>query len=825
MVPRSNVVQKYCLFGLKPQVLRVRPSTGQFAHSQLSTSVWRKTLSLAYSTIQTINAAFLLVKEDIILIGNNTVNAITAVVPTANVLQRTIAIFLIAFAVLLAGCGERKTVSPSREINQTRLLQLDTEPGTWLTGGRDFQQTYFSPLKQIDTSNVAELGYAWHYDFDSEHGFESTPSVVDGVMYATGPTGTVTALNAKTGVELWGFKPQINPASIRRVCCGVVNRGLALWRGKVFVASLDGYLYALDIKDGSVVWKQDTITDHERGYTITGAPYIAKDMVLIGNSGAEFDARGYVTAYDTASGQQRWRFFTVPGNPGNGFEHPELATAAKTWDPNSLWQVGLGGTVWDAMAYDPKLNLLYVGTGNAAPYPRKLRSPSGGDNLYLASILALDPDSGELVWYYQTTPGDNWDFTATQKMILADLTIKGKQRQVIMQAPKNGFFYVLDRITGELLSAEPFATTTWASHIDMATGRPVETSQAEYFYEPKLIFPSPAGAHNWQPMAYNPHTGLVYIPVQEAAAIWTMPSEPFEYIKGGINSISLYLFPTRGEWGLDSAIAKTLPALEVLAKGQPDTTVRGFLRAWNPVTQTLAWEQETSGPWVGEMYAFWNGGGVMTSAGNLVFQGRSTGEFVALNAASGEQLTSIDLAVGLMAAPMSYSIDGEQYVAILGGEGGGIGQVSVPGSAAYKYGNKGRLIVLKLGGGEVPKRPPLEHTEGGGFPIPPVLRSGSPDQITQGENLFLRQCAKCHANIDGRGAGIPDLRRMNAEVHTEFDDILLRGTRVDKGMGDFSDLLSPAQVEAVHKYLIELSWTAYEDAKAPSAPHRPAEAE
>ncbi len=711
--------------------------------------------------------------------------------------------------------------SSTSTVNEQRLLNLDSEPGTWLTGGRDYQQTYYSPLAQINTANVSQLGYAWHHDFKSEHGFESTPSVVDGVLYATGPTGTVVALDAKTGNELWNFKPTISPTSVRRVCCGVVNRGLAIWKGKIYVGSLDGYLYALNMADGSVAWKQDTFIDHERGYTITGAPYVAKNLVLIGNSGAEFDARGYVTAYDTATGEQRWRFFTVPGNPDKGFEHPELEQAAKTWDPNSLWQVGLGGTVWDAMAYDPTLDLLYVGTGNAAPYPRKLRSPSGGDNLFLASILALNPDTGKLVWYYQTTPGDNWDFTATQKMILADLTIEGENRQVIMQAPKNGFFYVLDRLTGELLSAKPFATTTWASHIDMATGRPVETSQSEYFYEPKLIFPSAAGAHNWQPMAYNPSTGLVYIPVLESAAIWTMPDEPFEYVKGGINSTSLYIFPIPGEWGLDSELAKSLPPLSQLSLGQPDTTVRGFLRAWNPVTQTLAWEKETSGPWAGDMYAFWNGGGVMTTAGGLVLQGRSTGKLVAMDAENGKELVSIDMAAGMMAAPMSYAIDGEQYIAILSGVGGGIGQVYVPGSAAYKYGNTGRLIVLKLGGDDVPRRPKVAHDETDGFPMPPVLRGGTTGQISEGAQLFLRQCAKCHANIDGRGAGIPDLRRMDAQTHGEFNDILLKGTRIDKGMGNFSDLLSPVQVEAVHKYLIDLAWKTYEGAKRPSAPHRP----
>ena len=716
----------------------------------------------------------------------------------------------------LAGC--QKQAEQTAESAHTAAASDDA--GSWVTGGRDYRQTYYSPLSEINRSNIGRLGYAWHADFESEHGFESTPLVVDGVLYASGPGGTVTTFDAVTGRKLWHFSPDIDPAAIRRVCCGVVNRGLTLRQDKVYVAALDGVLYALNRKTGAVIWSADSIIDHSRGYTVTGAPYMAGGLVIIGNAGAEFDARGYITAYDADSGKQRWRFFTVPGNPEAGFEHPELEIAAKTWDPQSLWQVGLGGTVWDAMAYDPQLNLLYVGTGNAAPYPRKLRSPQGGDNLYLASILAINPDNGRLVWHYQTTPADNWDFTATQKMILAELEIAGKSRKVLMQAPKNGFFYVLDRESGELLSAEPFATTTWASHVDMATGRPVETGQAEYFYAPKLIFPSPAGAHNWQPMSFSPQTGLVYIPTIEASAIWSMPAEPFEYVRGGINSTAQYIFPAPGEWGLDSELARQLPPLAELAVGQPDTTIRGFLRAWNPRTQSLAWEVETSGPWIGDMMAFWNGGGVLSTAGGLVFQGRGTGIMAVLDALTGQELLALDIGASVMAAPMSYRIDGVQYIAVLSGIGGGNGNTYLPGSASYDYGNKGRLIVLKLDGGAVPKRPLLEHTDEA-IQMPPVPRRGSTEQIAAGQEIFLRQCAKCHANIDGRGAGIPDLKRMSASTHNEFPDILLKGTRVEKGMGNFSDLLSASEVEAVHSYLIDLAWRSYSEQQPASLPHHP----
>lgn len=702
-----------------------------------------------------------------------------------------------------------KNLASSDHAINARPVTGQLQSGSWLTGGGDYQQAYYSPLEQINRKNVAELGYAWHIDLPSEHGYEATPLMVDGVLYGSGPQGIAFAVDAASGQALWQFDPQIDPQFMRKVCCGVVNRGVAVSGGSLFVAALDGYLFALNKTDGTVLWRSDTFIDRNRGYTITGAPYIANDLVIIGNAGAEFDARGYITAYDMKTGKQRWRFFTVPSSPSPPFEHPELEVAAATWDPNSLWEVGLGGTVWDAMAFDPDLNLLYVGTGNAAPYPRKLRSPSGGDNLYLASILAINPDTGQLVWHYQTTPGDNWDFTATQKIILANLKIEGRTRQVLMQAPKNGFFYVLDRMTGELISAEPYAQVNWASHIDLDTGRPVETEQAEYFDEPKLIFPGPQGAHNWQPMSYNPESGLVYIPVKEAGAIWTMPEESFTYQQGGLNSHSQYIFTTPGEWGLDSALAKTLPSIDVLSAGQPDTTLRGFLRAWDPVRQALVWERETSGPWVGNMNAFWNGGGVLSTASHLVFQGRGTGELVALDADTGETLHQISVGSSMMAAPMSYSVNGVQYIAILTGVGGGNGNDYVPGMAAYTYGNVGRLVAFKLNGGEVPKRPEILYARTSKAP-PEIPRRGTSLQIAEGESLFLRNCAKCHANIDGRGAGIPDLRRMSADTHEAFAEIVLEGTLAERGMGAFSDLLNANQVEALHTYLIDEAWQLFE---------------
>ncbi len=718
----------------------------------------------------------------------------------------------IAFASTVSNSGP---ASGQRGIDDLRLKAAANEPGAWLTNGRDFAQTYFSPLTDINAANVGKLGFAWQYAIDSEDGMEATPIVVDGVMYATGPRGAVYVVDAKTGREIWKFVPDLDPNIARKVCCGPVNRGAAVWKGIVYVASLDGFLYALDAADGHVLWRADTVADHERGYTVTGAPQVAGDVVVIGNAGAELDARGYVTAFDLKTGRQRWRFFTVPGDPRNGFEHAELAVAAKTWDPHSRWDVGLGGTAWDSFAYDPNLDILYVGTGNGAPHARQIRSPAGGDNLYLASILAIKPRTGRMLWYYQTTPADNWDYTATQKMIMADLDIGGRKRQVIMQAPKNGFFYVLDRRTGELLSAKPYATVTWASHVDMKTGKPVETGQGDYSKEPKMVFPGAGGGHNWQPMSYSPKTGLVYIPVMESAAIFTMPTEPFQYERGGDNEASVYLYPVPGSWGFDRGWAKELlPPIEKLAKGQPDYTVRGWLRAWDPVKAKVVWEVNTSGPWQGQIFSTWNGGGVMSTASDLLFQGRGTGQLEILDARTGQQVASIDVGSSMMAAPMTYLIDGEQFVAIMAGIGGARGKTYPPESAAYLYGNKGRIVAFKLGGGVVP-RPPAVVREPQDLP-PTKARIGTADQVSRGGLLFQRNCSLCHTN-NGASGSIPDLRKMTAKTHEEFFDIVLKGIRANKGMGSFGDILSRREAEDIDAYLRDLAWTDYER-RHPQAP-------
>ena len=680
----------------------------------------------------------------------------------------------------VAACDASPTDFAAGAVDRARLLATDTIPAEWLTSGRDFGETRYSPLGRIHVMNAAAVGLAWEYEWRSHvgsvhWGLEATPVVVDGVMYAPGPWGSVAALDAETGELMWRHDPEVDPSYSRKGCCGPVNRGLEVWEGRVYVGTFDGWLVALDAASGEEVWRVDTFLDRSLSYTSTGSPQIAGDVVVLGNAGGDFGVRGYVTAYDLETGEERWRFFTVPGNPEAGYEHPELEIAAQTWDPDSAWEGGLGGTVWGEMAYDPVLDLLYVGTGNSYPYPIWHRSPSGGDNLYLVSILAIDPTSGRLVWHYQTVPAEIWDYTATQNIILTTVEIDGRARDVLLQAPKNGFFYVLDRATGELLRAENFVTVNWTLGIDMETGRPIPNPAADYRDEPRVVFPSSAGGHNWQPMSFNPETGIAYIPAREQAMLWR----------------SLDEFDHRPEVAYEGFDATWPPFPEEyahLADGLPDIGPNEFLLAWDPVAGRELWRVPRG--------SMWNGGTLVT-AGNLVIQGTAVGTLDFHQADSGERLHSIHLGTGVMAGPMTYEVGGVQYVAVMAGYGGPRGAAYPLGSAAYEYESVGRLLVFRLDGGAVPLPPPQVRPS---TPEPPDL-APDPALVRAGAELFGVHCSICHRASDEHLSAYPDLRRMEGGAWESFDAVVLGGALAANGMAAFGDILTLEDVTALRHYL------------------------
>jgi len=694
---------------------------------------------------------------------------------------------------LLAACGK-----PPGNVDTGRVRNADSEPGQWLSLGRNWQGDRFSPLKKITVDNAATLGFAWEYEVRTrrgrvEHGQEATPLVIDGVIYASGPWGSAIAVDAKTGKQRWRYDPEVDGSFNRKACCDAVSRGLQVWKGKVYVATLDGHLVSLDAKTGRELWKVDTLIERDiRSYTITGPPQVAKNVVVIGNSGAEFGVRGYVTAYDLETGKQKWRFYTVPGDPAKGPpEHPELEMALKTWDPKSDWASGLGGTVWGEMNYDPELNLLYVGTGNASPEAPWVRSPSGGDNLFLASILAINPDDGKLAWYYQTTPSEMWDFTATQNMILADLELGGKTRKVLMQAPKNGYFYVLDRATGEFLSAKPYVFTNWASSVD-AKGKFTLNPAAMYQDQPALVFPTGAGGHNWPPMAFNPETKLVYIPARESGMVLTpSPGKNYKWKPGQANSDHRAVFSFFVNL-MGPEERKHYDAVVASHPDLPSPATREFLMAYDPVAQQEKWRLPLG-------TAEFAGGGVLTTAGNLVVQGTYGGKLIVYRADTGEKVKEIETGTAIVAAPVSYELDGEQYIAVLAGFGGALAPLYPTEGVMYKYQNYGRLLAFKLGGGATPlppKRVPQQTPE------PPVLAGATPEMEMRGAMLFGR-CATCHgARGEARLAAYPDLFRLSPETHAIFKDIVLGGRLSANGMASFADALTEQDVEALHAFLV-----------------------
>ncbi|MFJ4292266.1 PQQ-dependent dehydrogenase, methanol/ethanol family [Cupriavidus sp. NPDC089707] len=644
------------------------------------------------------------------------------------------------------------------------------EAGTpnWPSYGLDYAETRFSKLEQVNAGNVKDLGLAWSYDLESTRGVEATPLVVDGVMYVSAPWSVVHAIDARTGKRLWTYDPQVPRDQAYKGCCDVVNRGVALHKGKVFVGAFDGRLVAIDAATGKKVWEQDTIVDRSKSYTITGAPRVYKGKVIIGNGGAEYGVRGYITAYDAETGKQQWRWYTVPGDPARPFENEAMAKAAATWDPSGkYWVNGGGGTVWNTMAFDPDLNLMYIGTGNAGPWSRKLRSPKGGDNLYVASVVALNPDTGEYVWHYQETPGDNWDYTSTQDIILADLKIDGQPRKVILHAPKNGFFFVIDRTNGKFISAKNFVDVNWASGYDK-DGRPIETPQSDTSGKPADIVPGPFGAHNWHSMSFHPKLGLAYIPAQHVPLTL---ADNKEWVHNQKDSPEAH----RGVgWNLGMLVNAEPP------KSKP----MGRLIAWDPLAQKAVWQQDHAGPW---------NGGTLATAGNLVFQGTADGRLVAYHAGTGEKLWQAPTGSGVVAAPVTYLLDGKQYVSVAVGWGGVYG-LSQRGSDRQA---PGRVYTFVLGG----KKPMPESAP---YAMAPLL-SGvkyDPAKVADGQKLYVNNCVFCHGvpGVD-KGGNIPNLAYVGAPMIEHLDKILFNGPFVQKGMPDFTGKLTAEDVVKIQAFI------------------------
>jgi alcohol dehydrogenase (cytochrome c)/quinohemoprotein ethanol dehydrogenase len=703
---------------------------------------------------------------------------------------RRICVILAGALLALAGCNKQHNTggpafsfgtgqSNPADVDGARIRKADAEPGNWMSYGRTYDEQRYSPLTQISDQNVGKLGLVWSYDLDTHRGQEATPIVVDGVMYVSTAWSKVKALNAQTGALIWAYDPKVDGSWGPRACCDVVNRGVAVWKGKVFVGTLDGRLVALDAKDGHVIWSQQT-TDPSKPQTITGAPRVVKGKVLIGNGGSEFNVRGYISAYDADSGRLVWRFYTVPGDPskkdGAASDRPLRDIALKTWS-GKWWTWGGGGTVWDSIVYDPELDLLIFGTDNGDPWNKKVRSPARSDDLFVTSIIAVRPDTGRYVWHYQLNPGDEWDYSATQQIILADLTINGAKRKVLMQAPKNGFFYVIDRTNGKLISANNFAPENWAKGIDPKTGRPIENPESRYSETGKLFQgePSPHGAHSWMPMSYDPKTGWVYIPVQEV----------------GFNYLADKAFqpkPMGPNMGLDF-VTTSMPQ-DPKVKSQVMDSLMGHIAAWDPVNQREVWRQGLKGPW---------NGGIVSTAGNLLFEGNATGEFAAYRADNGQKVWSFDAQSPVMAGPVTFTVGGDQYVAVLSGWGGTY--ALVPGILSHKSGNTrniSRVLVFKLGGAA--KLPPAPA------PAPRVLSTASdtatPAALDHGKRLYVRYCSSCHGDAAVAGGEVPDLRYSPLLASDSFFDVVLGGALKDNGMVSWAQVLNRNDAEDVRAYLV-----------------------
>lgn len=653
----------------------------------------------------------------------------------------------------------------------------------WTSHGNTYDEQRFSQLDQVNASNISEIGLDWELSFDDVIQFAATPLAIDGILYFTSDRAIVYAVNGRNGEILWSYNPEVYKHGPRQITLGWnTNRGLAHLNGKLYLGATDGRLIALDQKTGKELWAVRTFPQGDNR-AITGAPRAFKDLVVIGHGGADSNARGYVTAYDAETGEQRWRFYTVPGNPADGFEDEAMEMAATTWF-GKWWEKGSGGgTVWHGITYDPELNQIYLGTGNGNVWSHLLRSEGKGDNLFLGSIVALDADTGAYKWHYQVMPGEAWDYNAAMDIIAADLEIDGQQRKVVMQAPKNGFFYVIDRENGKFISADKFTKSNWADYIDPETGRPVLGEAADYLSGPKHLYPSPLGGHNWHAMSFSPKSGLSYIPEMQIGSVYTqgeMPNMRANFLNTGVFTTYPEVDPRDGT---------------------------GSLVAWDPVTQSAKWQVKHE--------SFWNGGTLVT-AGDLVFQGRGDGIFAAYHAETGELLWDVDAQRGISSAPITYTIDGKQHIAILAGYGG-LASFGIPAMSreGWRYKAPGiRLLSFSLDGKETLTRVDDQRHQ---F-YPADLAGVKVDQAAAGRGIDLyhnSSCGVCHGGAAvSSGAGAPDLRESaTLQNYASFKAILHDGLLLERGMPQFRDL-SDDEVFDIFSYIQQQTQLAAKQASA-----------
>ncbi len=659
----------------------------------------------------------------------------------------------------------------------------------WRLLGNGSGMQHYSPLTQINDKTVSRLSLAWVAEIASPDGLAGNPLVADDVVFQSGPQGRVYANDLRTGESLWTFDPKTKftpNLHLSAYWSSRFNRGLALLDDKVFVASGDCQVYALDQKTGKLLWKTQSC-DRTQAYGITGAPRVAPGLVFVGNNcGDSGLTRGFVDALDAGTGKHRWRFYTVPGDPAKGQDSPLMKKAEATWGTDWYSKTHGCGSVWDAMTYDDKTGLLYIGVAGPAPWSPEMRAHDAGDELFTNSIVALNARTGAYVWHFKQTPHDAWNFDSTMHMMLADLPIRGETRRVVMQAPKNGFFYVLDAKTGEFISAKDYLPQNWALRIDPKTGRPEQDPAAQYWKHPEqmtIASPGPLGARNWQAMSFNPATRLVYFGAYETPT--RMQPDPQSPV-GGM-SFDMY-------YGL---------------RDDPKWKAAGYLFAWDPVKQKARWSIKQSMPM---------NGGTMSTGGNLVFQGQADGYFNAYAADTGKMLWSFDTKESIIAAPSTVQLDGVQYILVPIGNAASANVGTYLSRITSKPTTRGpsRLLAFRLDGKA--SLPPFEPRV---IPKPPLPRPAG-ERASRGSKVYeLNYCVDCHGlDVVSGGGAIKDLRYANAETHQQFAAIVLGGSRHDKGMPPFP-WLKADDIMALQAYILDEAWNGYESAqgKIPEPKH------